>query len=92
MRISEEKVMVTMFAQESLNIKIENMMITEPQKIDFQTQMQKVLKLRLRPFCNVLYNGGNFNTASTLVSESNTKEKTGRLVYIVAYPNIRKPL
>ena len=50
----ELNVIVTMFAYESLNIRIENIITTEPWKIDFQTQMQNVLKLRLRPFYNDL--------------------------------------
>lgn len=80
MRIRLEKVIVTIFAYESLNIRIENIMTTDPWKMLFHTHIQKVLKFKLRPFYSDLYNGGNLSTASTLVSASNTSENTGKEV------------
>jgi len=50
MQINALKVMVTMFAKESLKKMIEVSKITEPWYRDFQTQMQKVLKLSALPF------------------------------------------
>mmetsp|Transcript_9353 Transcript_9353/g.7128 ORF Transcript_9353/g.7128 Transcript_9353/m.7128 type:complete len:93 (+) Transcript_9353:290-568(+) len=92
MMIRDENVMVTMLAYELLKNMIENMMMTDPWKMDDQTQMQNVLKLRFLPFYSVLYRGGNLSTESTLESSSKTSEKTGRDVYTVAYPSIRNPL
>jgi hypothetical protein len=51
--------------------------------IDFQTQIKNVLVERDLPFSRVLYSGGNFMTDATFTSSSNTKENTGKLVYIV---------
>ena len=92
MTIREEKVIVTMLAQESLKSRILSMIITEPWNMLFQTQMQKVLKFRQRPRYKVRYKGGNLRAASREVSSSKTSEKTGREVQIVEQPSIRKPL
>jgi hypothetical protein len=63
MTISALKVMVTMFVKGSLKYMTDANMITQPWKIDFQSQIRKVLVERERPFWRVLYRGGNFMTA-----------------------------
>ena len=48
--ISAEKVMVTMFVNDSLKNMIVPTMMTAPWYIDFQNQIKKVLKDKLLPF------------------------------------------
>jgi hypothetical protein len=50
MTISALKVMVTMFVKGSLKYMTDANMITQPWKIDFQSQIRKVLVERERPF------------------------------------------
>ena len=54
MMMSAENVMVTMFVNDSLKNMTDASMITHPWKIDFQSQMRKVLVLRDLPFYRVL--------------------------------------
>ena len=52
--INAEKVIVTMFVKGSLKKTTEANMITQPWKIDFHSQIRKVLVERDRPFWRVL--------------------------------------
>lgn len=82
-KISAEKVMVTILVNDSWKNKIVPSIITAPWKTDLKNQMRKVFTESDRPFCNVAYRGGYFMTTSTLTSVSVTREKTGMHVYIV---------
>lgn len=71
------KVIVTMFAKESLKKMTAPSMMIPPWKIDLNVQIKKVLAESTLPFCKVAYKGGNFKTDSTEQSSSRTSENTG---------------
>ena len=82
--IKAVNVIVIMLVNDSLKTINAESIITQPWNIDFQTHIKKVFVDSERPFCRVLYSGGNFMTACTGTSSSKTSEKTGKFVYRVA--------
>jgi len=74
------KVIITMLANESLNMNRPSIRIKVPWNIDFHNHMQKVLTFMERPFYIVLYKGGKLMIEFTSASSSKTREKTGREV------------
>ena len=93
--IKQEKAIVEIFKEilfgssNSFNVPI---IITEAWNKDINTQNRKDFTVNSLPFCNSLYNDGNFNTLFLLVSLSYINEITGKFVYIDVYPNTIIPL
>jgi hypothetical protein len=78
--MSELKVIVTMFVSESWKNTTEEIIMTHPWKMDFQTQIKNVFIESTRPFCKLEYKIGNFMTADSEQSSSVTSENTGNIV------------